>query len=239
MRSRLLLLTLSLYLAFSLIACTSKPSTDAAQDANSSSASGDATAKGGKEMRDKDKKESSREAKETEIKKQPLVVPAGTTVTVSLGSAIGSKLSQSGQSFNGNVARDVMVGDAVAIPKGATVAGTVTDAKPLGKFAGGAVLQVRLDSITLNGSDLPVQTALKTFSAKGKGKRSAVMTGGGAALGGIIGGLAGGGKGAAIGMLAGGGAGAGGAAFTGNKDIVLPAESAVTFEITQPLEVKR
>jgi len=203
MRSRLVLLTLSLYLAFSLIACTGKPSTDAANDANGGSA-GDATGKGGKEMRDK--KESSREA--NQMKKEPLVVPAGTTVTVSLGSALGSKLSQSGQSFNGSVAKDVLIGDAVAIPKGATVAGTVTDAKPLGKFAGGAVLQIRLDSITLNGADLPVQTALKTFSAKGKGKRSAVMAGGGAALGGIIGGLAGGGKGAAIGVLAGGGAGA-------------------------------
>jgi len=61
----------------------------------------------------------------------------------------------------------------------------------------------------------------------------------GAALGGIIGGLGGGGKGAAIGVLAGGGAGAGGAAFTGDKDIVLPAESALSFELTQLLEIRR
>jgi hypothetical protein len=65
------------------------------------------------------------------------------------------------------------------------------------------------------------------------------MAGGGAALGGIIGGLAGGGKGAAIGLAAGGGAGAGGAAFTGNKEIVLPAESDITFELSQPLEIRR
>jgi hypothetical protein len=107
----------------------------------------------------------------------------------------------------------------------------------LGKFAGGAVLPVRLDSINLNGTDLPVQCTLKTFSEKGKGKRTAVMAGGGAALGGIIGGLAGGGKGAAIGLAAGGGAG--GAALTGNQEITLPAESAVSFELSQPLEVRR
>ena len=101
------------------------------------------------------------------------------------------------------------------------------------------MLQVRLDSINLNGSDIPVQTALRTFSEKGKGKRTAVMAGGGAALGGLIGGLAGGGKGAAIGLAAGGGAGAGGAALTGNKEIVLPAESAVSFELSQPLELQR
>jgi hypothetical protein len=139
---------------------------------------------------------------------------------VRLASAIGSKLSQTGETFTGSVARGVLAGNAVAIPRGARVRGTVTDAKPLGRFAGGAELQVRLDSINLNGSELPVRAAPQTFSAKGKGKRTAVMTGGGAALGGIIGGLAGGGKGAAIGLAAGGGAGAGGAAFTGNKDIV-------------------
>src|SRR5207253_1047040 len=89
-------------------------------------------------------------------KREPIVVPTGTTVTVSLGSALSSKLSQSGQTFTGSVAKDVMVGNEVVIPKGSTVAGTVTDAKPLGKFKGGALLDIRLDSINLNGSDLPV-----------------------------------------------------------------------------------
>ena len=116
-------------------------------------------------------------------------MPSGTSITVSLGSAIGSKLSQAGQTFSGSVSKEVLVGGVAAIPKGATVSGTVTDAKPLGKFAGGAELQVRLDTITLKGVDLPVQVATRTFSAKGKGKRTAVIAGGGAALGGIIGAL--------------------------------------------------
>jgi len=231
MRSRLVLFTLSLYLALTVLGCTSKPPADSTSDTGTGTDTQGATGKGDKESK------GGKEAREA--KREPVVVPAGTAVTVSLGSAIGSKLSQSGQTFNGTVAEHVLVRGEVAIPKGANVSGTVTDAKPLGKFAGGAVLQVRLDSITLNGSDLPVQTALRTFSAKGKGKRTAVLAGGGAAVGGIIGALAGGGKGAAIGMAAGGGAGAGGAALTGNKDIVLPAESAVSFELSQPLEVKR
>lgn len=225
MRSRLILLTLCFYLTLALLGCTSKPSTDD----TTSDASKATDTKTGSEMSGKDNKEA---------KRQPIVVPAGTAITVSLGSALGSKLSQAGQTFSGSVAKDVLVGSTVAIPQGATVSGTVTDAKALGKFAGGAVLQVRLDSVTLNGNDLAVKAALKTFTAKGKGKRTAVMTGGGAALGGIIGGLAGGGKGAAIGLAAGGGAGAGGAALTGNKDIVLPAESAVSFQLSQPLEVQ-
>lgn len=232
MRSRLILSTLSLYLAFAFLGCSSKPATDSSNDPNATD-NQNATANTEKESGAKERKE------HKEARRERLVVPAGTAITVSLGSAVGSKLSQAGQTFNGSVAKDVMVGNTAAIPRDANVSGTVVDAKPLGKLAGGAVLQVRLDSITIGGSDVQVQTEAKTFTQKGKGKRTAVMAGGGAALGGIIGGLAGGGKGAAIGLAAGGGAGAGGAALTGNKDIVLPAESAVTFELSQPLELRR
>lgn len=233
MRINLFLITLILSLASAGIGCSSKPPADNstaspdAQNASGQNAPGNGAAA--------DRKEERKEARER--KREPIVVAAGTAINVRLGSALGSKLSQAGQTFSGSVAQDVLVGSAVAIPQGATVSGTVTDAKPLGKFAGGAVLQLRLDSVTLKGSDVPVQTAPRTFSQKGKGKRTAVLAGGGAALGGIIGGLAGGGKGAAIGLAAGGGAGAGGAALTGNKDIVLPSESAVNFELSQPLEL--
>jgi len=44
---------------------------------------------------------------------------------------------------------------------------------------------------------------------------------------------------AAIGLAAGAGAGAGGSALTGNKDIVLPAESNITFELSQALELRK
>ncbi len=229
MRSRFLLLTLCVYLAFAAIGCSRKALTDAGTDSSSGSAN---------TQNANDNAAPPAAAQETR-RPEPLVVPARTTVTVSLGSAIGSKLSQAGESFTGTVARGVTVGGVVAIPRGTRVSGTVVEAKPLGRFAGGAELQVRLDSIRLKGSELPVRAALQTFTAKGKGKRTAVLTGGGAALGGIIGGLAGGGKGAAIGLAAGGGAGAGGAAFTGNKDIVLPAESAVSFELSHSLEVRQ
>jgi hypothetical protein len=241
MRSRLIPAALSLYLVLSLSGCTSNPSTDTATDTGGGTDAQSTTEKGGKQAKERKEGKESKESKEAREanaeKREPLAVPTGTAVTVSLGSALGSKLSQPGQTFSGSVAKNVVVGGAVAIPKGSTVGGTVTDAKPLGKFAGGAILQVRLDSINLNGTDLPVQVALRTFSVKGKGKRTGIMAGGGAALGGLIGGLAGGGKGAAIGMAAGGGAGAGGAALTGNNDVVLPAESAVTFQLSQALEI--
>jgi hypothetical protein len=124
------------------------------------------------------------------------------------------------------------------IPAGASARGTVVDAKALGRFKGGALLELRLNSITVNGTKQTIETSAISRTLKGKGKRTAVMAGGGTALGAIIGGLAGGGKGAAIGAAAGAGAGTGGAAFTGNKEIVFPAESALSFRLKSPLEVK-
>jgi hypothetical protein len=124
------------------------------------------------------------------------------------------------------------------VPAGANASGVVADAKPLGRFKGGAVLQLKLTSISVNGADMPVETSSVNRSQAGKGKRTGVMVGGGAGLGALIGGLAGGGKGAAIGALAGAGAGGAGSAFTGNKEIVIPAESALSFKLQQPVELK-
>lgn len=228
MRARIFILTLTLCLVMAAIGCSRKPSSDTSTDANNPSTQTAADNGGAQPAERQEPRE-----------REPLVVPAGTTVTVRLGSALGSKLSQSGETFSGTVAKEVVVGNRVAIPHGTPVTGTVVDAKSLGRFKGAAELQVRLDSINLNGADLPVRAAAQTFTAKGKGKRTAVMTGGGAALGGLIGGLAGGGKGAAIGLAAGAGAGAGGSAFTGNKDIVLPAESALSFQLSHSLEIRR
>ena len=166
-------------------------------------------------------------------------VPAGKVLTVRLADQVGSKISQPGQTFGGTLAKPVEVDGEVVIPAGARVEGVVVDAKPLGHFKGGALLELKLDSIRVNDQPMPVETSLFTQTLKGKGKRTGLMAGGGAGLGAIIGGLAGGGKGAAIGALAGGGAGAAGAAYTGNKEIVLPAESAIPFTLKKSLNVTR
>jgi hypothetical protein len=169
----------------------------------------------------------------------PLVVPAGSSVVVRMGNTIDTKTANTGDSFTGTLAQAIAVNGAVAIPAGAGVAGTVVDSKSPGRFKGEGTLSVALTSINVRGVPTSIQSSTYTQTIKGKGKRTAVMAGGGTGAGALIGGLAGGGKGALIGGLVGAGAGTAGAAFTGNKDLQIPAESVVTFKLGNSITVKR
>ena len=171
------------------------------------------------------------------LTKRTVTVPEGTVLHVRLNETLSSKSSSPGQSFSAVVDDPVMMDGKAVIPKGAEATGTVVDAKPLGKFKGGARLQIRLESVSFGGNTYNIDTSSVARTAKGKGKRTAVMIGG-AGLGALIGGLAGGGKGAGIGALVGAGAGTGGAYFTGNKDVVLPAETMLAFRLLKAVEVK-
>ena len=113
----------------------------------------------------------------------------------------------------------------------------MVDAKPLSKFKGGAALVIKLNRVRSKWGSYAVETSSIARAEKGKGKRSAALIGGGAGLGALIGGIAGGGKGVAIGALAGGGAGTAGSAFTGNKQIVLPAETLLTFKLDHSVHI--
>jgi len=168
-------------------------------------------------------------------KPEPIVVPAGTVLTVITGQSLSSKTSTAGQAFVATLAQPVGAGGRTALPKGATVSGTVVTAKAKGKIKGEGQLDLVLTSISVRGRTFPIRTNLLSSTEKGKGKRTAATTGGGAAGGALIGGIAGGGKGAGIGALVGAGAGLVGGAFTGNKQIELPAESALTFTLTSSL----
>jgi len=225
MQSRLGALTLTLCLSLVLFGCSKKSDQTADQNAANPPAATAPPAQAAKEEPRKPKIET-------------ITIPSGTSLTVRLGEAVGSKISQPGQSFSATLADAVQVDGKTVIPAGAAAKGTVVDAKPLGRFKGGALLQLQLTSINVHGTDRDIQTTAISQTEKGKGKRTAVLAGGGAGLGALIGGLAAGGKGAAIGAAAGVGAGGAGAAFTGNKEIVMPAESALTFTLSQALQVK-
>jgi len=162
-------------------------------------------------------------------------VPSGTRVVVSMSETISASKNNAGDSFSGVLAESLQnAGGGVVFPRGTRVSGTVAAAKGRGRFKGAGDLALELTSI----GGQSVRTTEYEKTQAGKGKRTAGLIGGGGGLGAIIGGLAGGGKGALIGGLAGAGAGTAASAYTGNKDVIIPAESRVPFTLTAPLTVR-
>lgn len=163
-----------------------------------------------------------------------LTAPAGTTVTVTVTEQLSASKNNVGDGFTGVLAAPVKSsGGGTIFPRGAHVVGTVVAAKGRGRFKGSGALGIAVTEI----GGTTVSTSTYEKEQAGKGKRSAGFIGGGAGGGALIGGLAGGGKGALIGGLLGAGAGTAGAAFTGNKDVVIPSESTVSFHLTAPVTV--
>ena len=259
MRSKFLVLVLALSTIFIYGGCNSKQqdaTKDAAQNAaqqaqtatsNAADATKDAAGKAmdttkdaaGKAM-DATKSAATKtaDAVKEAVAPAPVVIPAGTTLTVRLGETVDAKTATAGQEFHGSLSRPVSIDGNEVVASGASVTGEVTDAKSLSKFKGEGRLAVRLTSIDIKGRTYPLSTSTVAQVVKGKGKRNLIIGGGGAAVGALIGGLAGGGKGAGIGALAGGGAGTAGAAYTGNKDIAFPAETALSFKLKDSITLK-
>jgi hypothetical protein len=109
-----------------------------------------------------------------------------------------------------------------------------------GGTTGSSEVALDLESITVNGRHYRVNTGEVTESGKqgiGKNRRTAEMVGGGAALGTLLGAIAGGGKGAAIGAVAGGAAGGTAQVLTKGKQVKVPAETILRFQLDKPLHL--
>jgi len=167
----------------------------------------------------------------------PVVLPTGTVLTIRTNQALSTKTLKVGATFTGSVMTPITVDGKMVIPAGSDVTGVVKEVQKAGKFKGAAVLSLALDSVHVKGHTYNVVTELFDQKSKGKGKRTIAMVGGGAGAGAAIGAAAGGGTGAAVGAVVGAGVGTVGA-MTGNRDIELPAESALSFQLDQPLTLK-
>ena len=166
-------------------------------------------------------------------------IPAGTTLTIRIDQRISVKSSHAGNTFTGEVVDPVLASDnSVLVPKGVPVGGVVDVSHRRGHFKGRSLLELRLTSLTLNGTQYPLTTRDMARSKKGKGRRSTALIAGGTGAGMLVGGVATGGVGLVVGGLVGGGAGTAAAGLTGNRDIDIPAESIVHFKLAEDLVVE-
>ena len=169
-------------------------------------------------------------------------LPAGTEITVMPNENIDSQTAHVGQTFSADVAQNVVdSSEQVVIPKGSEAELVIRQLKSQGTVTGTSDLALDLQSIKVGGHRYTVSTGSVEEKGKegiGKNKRTAEMVGGGAALGTLIGAIAGGGKGAAIGAAGGAAAGGGAQVLTRGKAVKVPAESKLVFKLEEPLHLQ-
>ena len=166
--------------------------------------------------------------------RQQLEVPAGTELVVRTVETIDSQNSRPDQVFSAIVEEDVHDGSGrVLIPQRASAQLVIREMTSGGQ-TGSPEMMLDLQSITVAGRRYLVSTndvAMDNETGIGRNRRTAETVGAGAALGSIIGAIAGGGKGAAIGVLVGAAGGAGVQVLTRGRDVQVPAETALTFRL--------
>jgi hypothetical protein len=104
-----------------------------------------------------------------------------------------------------------------------------------------AELALSVQSVNINGRRYLINTNPIEQSSRegiGKNRRTAEMVGGGAAIGTVIGAIAGGGKGALIGAIVGALGGGTAQVLTKGKKVSVPAESVLTFRLDQPISLE-
>ncbi len=163
---------------------------------------------------------------------------AGTRIPIRTVGAISTKTDQAGSTFEATLAEPLEVGGYLVAARGAAVEGVVTNADPGGRVKGVATISVALRSIVLQGGErLPISTGSVSREAKKSTSKDALKVGIASGIGAAIGAIAGGGKGAAIGAGAGAAGGAGVVMATRGEAATIPAESLLTFTLSEPVQV--
>jgi hypothetical protein len=166
-----------------------------------------------------------------------VTLPAGTVIPIRMTETLDSASTQPNAVFHGSLAGDLVSDGMVIAKSGASVVGRVVTAKDATHFSGSSELSIELTRLDTVDHPVDLVTDQFTKNGAGRGKNTALKTGGGAAVGAILGGLIGGGKGAAIGAATGGGAGAGVNAVTKGQQVQIPSETLVSFHLQSPITV--
>jgi hypothetical protein len=164
-------------------------------------------------------------------------LPAGTNLVVRMIDGVDSEVNRVGQTFAASMDQPVTMGGETVIPRGADVVVKLVDAKESGKLTGTTVLTLDLMSVKVDGRMVDINTQSVSRESDSRGQRTAKVAGGAAAVGAVIGAIAGGGKGAVIGAGAGGAAGAGAEEVTKGQRVKVPSETRLTFVLDTAVRI--
>lgn len=156
-------------------------------------------------------------------------IPDGTPIAVRVIDNLSSATAKAGQTFRGTLYQPIVVNGRTVYPKGADVVGRVQSVHPSGRLSDPGVLVLDLRSVSYNGQRSTLHVAPYQIKGESHTKSNVEKIGGGAALGAVIGAIAGGGKGAAIGAGVGAAGGTGVAAATGKKDAKVESEAVLEW----------
>jgi hypothetical protein len=166
-----------------------------------------------------------------------IFIPADTEIRVRMIDAVNSDSAYLGQMFKASLDEPVVVNGQTVIPRGADVMTKLVQADQSGKIQGRTVMTLALSTITINGRPVDVTSTDVRSESKSRGARSGEVIGGTAALGAIIGAIAGGGKGAAIGAGSGAAVGTGAEVLTSGQKVRIPSETRLSFRLQSPIQL--
>jgi hypothetical protein len=167
-----------------------------------------------------------------------ITIPAGTTISLQLGSVVSSTASNVEDAVDATVRRAVVVDGVTVIPAGAAVTGHVTEVERSGKVKGRARVGVRFNAVRVAGTRYTIHTGSIAREAPGTKKTDAARVGIGAGAGAVVGAIAGGKKGAAIGTAVGAAGGTGVVLATRGEEVSMGRGSTLTARLSEAVTVR-
>jgi hypothetical protein len=167
-----------------------------------------------------------------------VMVPAGTAIKVTMGTALTSETAKPGDAWTGTISEAVTIGSAAPFPAGSVVHGIVAGAKGAEK-GDRAVLVLEVTSIEANGTSHEIGAMADSLVAGSTRKRNVGAIAGGAAAGALLGKAIGGSnKGAVIGGILGGAAATGAVAGSKGFQVEVAEGKAMVFTVGRDTKIK-
>ena len=166
-----------------------------------------------------------------------VVIAASSTVSIRMIDGVDSAVNHAGEIFHATLDAPLVVGDSVVVPRGTDVYVRLASASSAGHLKGKSELHLELLKMDFQGRSYDLASDTYTEVGSSRSASTAKKVGGGAIAGALLGGLLGGGRGAAIGAGVGAGGGAVYQGATKGKQVKIPSETKLDFQLSQPVTI--